>query len=173
MKYLLIVIPLLLAGCKPAAAQSTPPMEVFFSPKGGCTEAIVKEIGGATKSVYVQAYGFTNAAIAKAVVEARKRGLAVEVILDKSNTHANYSEADFFLHEGVATLIDAAHAIAHNKVMIIDGATVITGSFNFTKAAEERNAENLLIVHDAELAKKYLKNYEAHKRHSTEYKGKT
>ena len=47
--------------------------------------------------------------------------------------------------------IDAEHAIAHNKVMIIDGETVITGSFNFTKAAEENNAENLLIIHDKKL----------------------
>jgi phosphatidylserine/phosphatidylglycerophosphate/cardiolipin synthase-like enzyme len=50
-------------------------------------------------------------------------------------------------------------AIAHNKVMVIDSRTVITGSFNFTKAAEESNAENLLVIDDAELAKKYTQNW--------------
>jgi phosphatidylserine/phosphatidylglycerophosphate/cardiolipin synthase-like enzyme len=62
--------------------------------------------------------------------------------------------------------IDAQHATAHNKVMIIDGETVITGSFNFTKAAEENNAENLLIIHDKKLAERYTKNWQEHERHS-------
>ena len=65
--------------------------------------------------------------------------------------------------------IDSAHAIAHNKVMIIDGETVITGSFNFTKAAEDKNAENLLVIRDKPLAEKYTKNWLDHERHSEPY----
>lgn len=57
-------------------------------------------------------------------------------------------------------------AIAHNKVMIIDDRIVITGSFNFTKAAEEKNAENLLIIDSPALAAKYVANFEAHRKHS-------
>ena len=75
-------------------------------------------------------------------------------------------------HAGVLTFIDAAHAIAHNKVIIVDEETVLTGSFNFTKAAEERNAENLLVIHDKGLAAKYRENWEAHRRRSEEYAGK-
>jgi phosphatidylserine/phosphatidylglycerophosphate/cardiolipin synthase-like enzyme len=63
-------------------------------------------------------------------------------------------------------MIDANHAISHNKVMIIDGETVITGSFNFTKAAQEKNAENLLIVRDQALAAQYTQNWKAHWQHS-------
>ena len=70
------------------------------------------------------------------------------------------------------TKIDSAHAIAHNKVMIIDGETLITGSFNFTRAAEESNAENLLVIHDKPLAVKYLRNWQDHARHSEDYTGK-
>jgi phosphatidylserine/phosphatidylglycerophosphate/cardiolipin synthase-like enzyme len=73
---------------------------------------------------------------------------------------------------GVETLIDHRHAIAHSKVMIIDAETVITGSFNFTKAAEERNSENLLIIRDHGLAKKYIGNFLEHARHAREYKRK-
>jgi phosphatidylserine/phosphatidylglycerophosphate/cardiolipin synthase-like enzyme len=69
----------------------------------------------------------------------------------------------------VPTFIDAKHAIAHNKIMIIDKATVITGSFNFTKAAEEKNAENLLIITSKELAKIYLDNWQKHREHSESY----
>jgi phosphatidylserine/phosphatidylglycerophosphate/cardiolipin synthase-like enzyme len=67
---------------------------------------------------------------------------------------------------GIPVKIDAQHAIAHNKVMVIDGETVITGSFNFTKAAEESNAENLLIIHDKKLASLYIKNWQEHAQHS-------
>jgi phosphatidylserine/phosphatidylglycerophosphate/cardiolipin synthase-like enzyme len=68
--------------------------------------------------------------------------------------------------------IDAQQAIANNKVMIIDGETVITGSFNFTKAAEESNAENLLVIRDRKLAERYIKNWQEHERHSEAYVGR-
>ena len=98
---------------------------------------MVKELGKAKSTVLVQAYSFTSAPIAKALVDAHKRGVKVEVILDKSQKGEKYTSADFVLHAGIPTKIDAKHAIAHNKIMVIDGETVITGSFNFTKAAEE------------------------------------
>jgi phosphatidylserine/phosphatidylglycerophosphate/cardiolipin synthase-like enzyme len=69
-------------------------------------------------------------------------------------------------------MIDGNHAISHNKVMIIDGETVITGSFNFTKAAQEKNAENLLIIHDPALAAQYAQNWDAHRQHSQPYIGR-
>jgi len=73
---------------------------------------------------------------------------------------------------GIPTYIDFRHAIAHNKIIIIDRETVITGSFNFTKAAEINNAENLLILHSKELAKEYIDNWNEHKKHSEVYEGK-
>ncbi len=73
---------------------------------------------------------------------------------------------------GIPTFIDAEHQIAHNKIMIIDRETVITGSFNFTKAAEEKNAENLLILKNKELAKIYIDNWNKHRKHSEEYMGR-
>ncbi len=82
----------------------------------------------------------------------------MEIILDKSQRTDQYSSATFLFNVGIPVKIDAQHAIAHNKVMIIDGETVITGSFNFTKAAEEKNAENLLVIRDKKLAERYTKN---------------
>jgi len=144
---------------------------VFFSPKGGCTEAVVEELGKARETVLVQAYSFTSAPIAKALVEAHQRGVRVEVLLDKSQRTERYSSATFLIHAGISTFIDARHAIAHNKVMVIDGQTVLTGSFNFTKAAEERNAENLLVLRGRELASKYTANWRDHRQHSEPYTG--
>jgi phosphatidylserine/phosphatidylglycerophosphate/cardiolipin synthase-like enzyme len=116
--------------------------------------------------VLVQAYSFTSAPIAKALVAAHKRGVEVRVILDRSKEREDYSAAKFLEHEGVPVMIDSQHAIAHNKVMVVDGETVITGSFNFTRAAEERNAENLVVIHSDALAKQYGENWKIHAAHS-------
>ena len=153
-------------------AQALPPIDIHFSPQGGCTEAIVKELDAAKSSVLVQAYSFTSAPIAKALVDAHKRGVKVQVILDKSQKTEKYSSADFMQHAGIPTLIDAKHSIAHNKIMVIDGGVVITGSFNFTKSAEESNAENLLVIRDKGIAEKYTANWKAHAEHSEKYEGK-
>ncbi len=167
---------LLLALCAPfgrsaeAAAHSTK-WSVYFSPHGGCAEAVVEALGKAKSTVLVQAYSFTSAPIAKALVEAHRRGVKVEVVLDKSQRTEKYSSATFVYNSGIPCFIDTQHAIAHNKVMVIDGQTVITGSFNFTKAAEENNAENLLVIHDTELAAKYAQNWEVHREHSEPYTG--
>jgi len=121
----------------------------------------------------VQAYSFTSTSIAKALIEAHKRGVKITVILDKSNRKDNYSAADFIAHADIPCFIDAQHSIAHNKVMLIDGRTIITGSFNFTKAAETSNAENLLVIHDhPALFASYEANFKKHLGHSEAYAGR-
>lgn len=153
-------------------AKSSPSISVCFTPGGECTDLVVKELNEAKESVLVQAYSFTSAPIARALVDAKKRGVKVEVILDKSNKTAKYSAADFLRNMDITPLIDSQHAIAHNKIMIIDDKTVITGSFNFTKAAEEKNAENLLVISDKDLAEKYTENWKIHAHHSEPYQGR-
>ncbi len=178
MKRLALSVALILA-CLIAASGQAPisvpeaAVSVFFSPKGGCTEAVVKELDAARATILVEAYSFTSTPIAKALVDAHKRGIKVEVILDKSQRTEKYSSATFLVNMGIPTLIDAVHAIAHNKIMVIDDTTVITGSFNFTKAAEENNAENLLVIRSPELAAKYTANWKAHAAHSEPYEAKT
>src|SRR2546430_662886 len=137
-----------------SAAEPDAQVEAFFSPGVSCAVVIVREVAKAKQTIYVQAYSFTSQQIARALSDAEKRGVKVIAILDASNRTKNYSAADFLAHEGIETYIDSQHAIAHNKIIIIDGVTVLTGSFNFTKAAEENNAENLLVIHDAALAAK-------------------
>ena len=158
----------------PAPRATTTPsaVTVCFTPGGNCTDAIVQALSDAKRTILVQAYSFTSAPIAKALLDAHKRGVQVQVILDKSQRTEKYSSADFLANQGVPTMIDAEHAISHNKVMIIDGETVITGSFNFTKAAQEKNAENLLIIRDPALAAQYTQNWQAHAQHSQPYVGR-
>ena len=167
---------LLMTGCSNTEAadklQNDVSAKVYFSPNGGCTDAIVKELSRAKSEILVQAYSFTSREIAKALTDASKRGVHTEVILDKSNVSVKYSAGDFITHMGIPTYVDSRHAIAHNKIMIIDKEVVITGSFNFTKAAEEKNAENLLVLRSKEIAGAYVENWQKHKAHSERYAGR-
>ena len=173
----LFLLFVLMVGCQsggaaPAFGTSVPTWSVCFSPHGHCTELAVDTLASAKHTALVQAYSFTSAPIAQALIDAHKRGVGVQVILDKSQRTEHYSAADLLLHAGIPVSIDAAHAIAHNKVMMIDDETVITGSFNFTKAAEEHNAENLIVLHDRPLAAEYAANWQRHQAHSEPYHGK-
>lgn len=162
-----ILLAVTLIGAGPSAPP--PAIDVYFSPKGGCTEAIVKEIGQAKRELKLQAYSFTSSPIAQAIAQAQDRGVKVTVMLDDSQRTEKYTGATYLQNHQVPVLIDAKHAIAHNKIILIDGATVITGSFNFTKAAEESNAENLLVIRDPRLAEKYLANFAEHLKHAEAY----
>ena len=130
------------------------------------------ELNEAKSEILVQAYSFTSKPIAKAFIDAHRRGVHTEIILHKSNIRDKYSAADFTTHMGIPTYIDPVHGIAHNKIMIIDRGVVVTGSFNFTRAAEENNAENVLIIRSKELAREYFENWEKHRAHSESYRGR-
>ncbi len=87
------------------------------------------------------------------------RGLRVNVLLDKSNLTDKYSQISRLRKSGIDVSIDRVPGIAHNKIIIIDKKIVITGSFNFTNAADKRNAENVIIINNASIAKQYLQNW--------------
>jgi phosphatidylserine/phosphatidylglycerophosphate/cardiolipin synthase-like enzyme len=152
------LLPVLFAGVAEAACRK-PVEDVCFTPGGDCTGLIVGTIGAARREILVQAYGFTSAPIAKALTDAKKRGVEVKAILDKSNRTDKYGAGTFLVNAGIPTWIDDKVAIAHNKVMVIDGEKVITGSFNFTKSAQSRNAENVVTLCDAATAAQYRANW--------------
>ena len=160
-----------------ASSASTVPLNgasatVAFSPNGDGVRVIVDAIRGARKQILVQAYGFSQTDIIRALSDAHDRGVDVRVILDKSNETARYTGATYLLHHRIPTFIDDTVAIAHNKVMVIDGTTVVTGSFNFTKAAQTRNAENVLVISGAPtLAARYAQDWDWRLQYSHPYTG--
>lgn len=138
-----------------------PSYEVAFSPKQGATELVVKAISEAKRSIKLAAYSFTSKPVAEALVAAHKRGVDVKAVLDKSNKTGKYSSATFLSHMGIPTRINSEYAIMHNKYMVIDEVNVQLGSFNYSKAAEHKNAENVLYVRDnPTLAKSYSKDWQ-------------
>lgn len=150
-------------------SQLFPHWYVYFLPEGGCARAIVNAIRQAKRSILIQACSFTSYSIAQALIDAMKRGVKVEAIFDKKQIHERKTKIGLIAKEGVAVYLDGLHAIAHNKVIIIDSNTVITGSFNFTDTAEEQNAENLLIIGNTALASAYTNNWITHKTHWERY----
>ncbi len=150
---------------------ATASIDVCFSPDGKCEERIIREIEGAKTGVLIQAYGFTSRPIADALVAAEKRGISVRAILDASNAKERYSAAGVLRKGGVEVVLDGSHPVANNKVIIVDEAVVLTGSMNFTKAADDANAENLLVIQDAALAEKFTANWKKHFEHAEPMKG--
>lgn len=141
-------------------------VEVSFSPKGDSLDVVVRELMGARKEVLVQANSIPAEPVINALVEAKKRGVEVVVLLDRITEQQLQSSLRNFMDLGLAPLIDASHATAHNRIMIIDRKTIITGSHDFTTAAESENAENLLVIKGhPDLVHAYYKNFESHKTH--------
>lgn len=155
------------------AAPETPEIEVGFSPGGSAEELVLKAINSARSSIYVLAYSFTSKPIASALVNAHKRGVDVQVVVDKSQKTEKYTSATFLANMGIPVRVDSMHAIAHNKILIIDQKHVETGSFNFTTAAAKKNAENALVIwNNPQLAKIYLVNWQEHWQHSETYQAR-
>lgn len=154
----LLVLALLSVVPKPAAEEGG--IRVYFSPDGGAASAIIDELGSARRSIDIAAYSYTHAGIAKATIDAHKRGVAVRVVMDKTQSAGKYSSATPLHNAGIPVWIDDQAGSMHNKYMVIDGETVITGSINFTKAGDETNAENMLIITGREkLARAYAENF--------------
>lgn len=145
-------------------------VNICFTPPSGCGALIVQQVSLAKKSIYVQAFNFYSWPIARELIKAKQRGVDVRLILDKTNNENPKSQAGLVMKEGIEVVIDSIQGIAHNKVMIIDEAKVITGSFNFSDSADTRNAENVLLIDDPEVAKSYLKNWKSRYREAIEVK---
>ncbi len=144
-------------------------VQAGFSP-GDAESLVVQAIDQAHASIRVAAYSFTSRPIARALMQAHKRGVDVKAVMDKSQSTERYSSARFLANVGIPVRIDSRYAIMHNKFLVIDGSTVETGSFNYTYAAARRNAENVLIVRGShQLAAVYERQWDRLWNESTGY----
>jgi phosphatidylserine/phosphatidylglycerophosphate/cardiolipin synthase-like enzyme len=154
----------------PVPAASEAGISVFFSPNGGAGAAVVAVINSARSTLDVEAYLLSTKDIIAPIAKAQQRGVKVRVVMDANNAGDQYSGATYLSNAGVPVFLDSEHKEAHNKVMLIDGKTIVTGSFNFTRAADEQNAENLLVIDGKpRLFAAYKKNFESHLKHSKPY----
>jgi len=133
--------------------------KVFFSPNGGCQQAVIAELNKAHKSIDVAMYALTSREIARVLVEAKQRHVKVKISLDIAQVKDPYSKCKYLISKGINVKFHMGPGLLHDKYAVIDNQVVVTGSFNWTATAEKKNAENLLILKDTDLAWKYTKNF--------------
>lgn len=154
------------AAGRPGASARVPDgqlIEVAFSPNGGSEDLIVKAIQSARSSIGVAAYSFTSPVVARALLNARKRGVDVRVVVDENGNKSKASLAalNLLVNAGIPTRTLSRYAIHHDKYMVVDKSTVQTGSFNYSKAAAKSNSENVVVIwNNPELALSYLKHWQ-------------
>ena len=148
-------------------------VEVAFTPGDDIAGLIVKRIGQAKERVQMQAYLFTDRRIANALLAARKRGVEVEIVGDAAQQQAGgLPHLRALDRAGVRVFLNATFAASHNKIVIVDGASasaaVLTGSYNFTQAAQAKNAENVVVISgNRAVTDRFVDNFERHRSQST------
>ena len=138
-------------------AEST---QVLFSPNGGCQEAIVLELSKAEKTIDIAMYYLTSREIVQELVKAKEKGVAIRVFLDQSQENSQYAKSRYLAKRGIEIRFYVGAGLMHNKFAIIDNKVLITGSFNWTATAQEKNQENLLIIKDSSLIKDFSARFE-------------
>lgn len=134
----------------PTPGSPTPPPAnwVAFSPGGGIAAKLASLITAASKSIDVAMYTWTSPTLAQALIAARKRNVALRTILDAGEAKARDSQRTLLAKSANDVRLCSAYYLMHDKFAIIDGAILITGSYNWTQDAETHNAENLLCLYD-------------------------
>ncbi len=132
---------------------------VYFSPKGGCEDQIINWINLANSSIHILIYSFTLDSVSDALIEAYHRGVEVKVVFEKSQI-GQYSEYWKLHQAGIEVRNDTNSRLMHDKVMIVDGVIVLTGSFNWSWAAENSNNENLIVIRSTYIASLYEEEFE-------------
>lgn len=158
------VAALVLSGWLPASPLSAAPaVQVGFSPEGSAQQLVLSVIGEAQRDIRLMGYAFTSPEVARALIAAHRRGVAVWVVVDaKANQNgAGRAALNLLANAGIPVRTLSVYPAAHDKVMVIDGQTTQAGSFNFSRMAR-RNSENVVVLRDMpEVAKQYLAHWQS------------
>jgi phosphatidylserine/phosphatidylglycerophosphate/cardiolipin synthase-like enzyme len=148
---------LLIVTTMPALASDP---QVAFSPHGGATELVVKTIVGARRSIRMAAYVFTSEPIAAALIEAHHRGVEIRLVVDGKESARGSNAIGRVAQSGIEVRADWHYATMHDKFIVVDGRAVEEGSFNYTSAAEKRNAENVVVLQNRKVAEQYVQEWQ-------------
>jgi phosphatidylserine/phosphatidylglycerophosphate/cardiolipin synthase-like enzyme len=148
---------------KATAQQKLSTVTALFSPSGGIERQVVGLINSAVGSIEIAAYEFTNRYIEKALLEATKRGVKVDMVLDRLATLGRQAEVhDNLLTAGAEIrLISPQRGTMHDKYIIVDGKSIEWGSYNYVERAESTNFENATFASDSTLAQQYHSDFDS------------
>lgn len=143
---------------------ATPSIQTAFSPERGALQLVLSTIGSASQSIRMMGYSFTSPEVVRALVDAHRRGVEVKIVLDEKGNRnkASVAAMNLVAGAGIPLRTNDRYAIMHDKVIIVDGHTVETGSFNYTRAGARRNSENVLVIREMpEVASHYLAHWQS------------
>jgi phosphatidylserine/phosphatidylglycerophosphate/cardiolipin synthase-like enzyme len=136
-------------------------MEIYFSPDDGVASPILEILNSAEESIYFMAFSFTTDEFGEAIRTQAENGLTVAGVMEEQQVKSNIgTEYDLFKQAGLDVFIDGIEGQMHHKTMIIDERIVITGSYNFSRSAETRNDENLIVIYNEQIAEFYLQEFQ-------------
>ncbi|AVF38281.1 phospholipase D family protein [Rahnella sikkimica] len=145
-------------------ALAAPSIDVGFSPEGSALQLVMRTIENAQQSIRLMGYSFTSPEVARGLVEAKRRGVDVKVVVDEKGNKGKASVAamNLLVNAAIPVRTISKYKISHDKVIIVDGQTVETGSFNFTRSAAEANSENALVISGLPaLAQTYITHWQS------------
>ncbi|EAU5656430.1 phospholipase D family protein [Salmonella enterica] len=154
-----------LAMCAPVPFTYAVSIETGFSPECTALQLVLKTIETAQQEIRLMGYSFTSPEVVSALVSAKRRGVDVRVVLDwkaniGKNNNASRAAMNLLAGAGIPVRTVSAYKILHDKVIIADGRHTEVGSFNFSRAADRSNSENVLVVWDEPVvAQKYLSHW--------------
>ncbi|ELP2100976.1 phospholipase D family protein [Salmonella enterica subsp. enterica serovar Lexington] len=165
-----------LAMCSPVPITYAATIETGFSPEGTALQLVIKTIENSLQEIRLMGYSFTSPEVVSALVSAKRRGVDVKVVLDwKANTgknnNASKAAMNILVGAGIPVRTVSAYKILHDKVIVADGCNTQVGSFNFSRAADRSNSENVLVVwDDPVLARSYLNHWTSRWAQGTDWK---
>ena len=147
-------------------------IEVAFSPNEGSEQLVLKVIDSAKSEIKMLAYSFTSTPVVKALVQAKKKGVTVSLVVDHKGNQGAKSRAalSILVNVGCDVRTITAYQIHHDKVIIADKQTIELGSFNYSASAANKNSENVLVIwNNPKLAEKYIEHFERNQQQATAY----
>lgn len=158
------VVLLIVALLPSPLSVATPSVQVGFSPEGSAQQLVLSIIGEAQRDIRLMGYTFTSPEVVRALVAAHRRGVGVWVVVDAKVNKIGPGRAalNLLVNAGVNVRTVNSYKILHDKVIIVDGVTTETGSFNFSRSAHRANSENVVVLRDMpEVAKPYLAHWQS------------
>jgi len=145
----------------PRVTLSDTPIEVYFSPDDHVQSTLLSLLQNARSSIYFMAYSFTADPLGEAIRQRAAAGVKVSGVMETDQVKSNIgTEYDPFRASGLDVRLDGNPGLMHHKVMVIDGGILVVGSYNFTASAGTNNDENLLIIHNSEIAAQFLLEFQ-------------
>ncbi len=135
-------------------------VENYFCPEDHCAEHVKEELAKAQQSIDFMTFAFTHDGIAHVILLKHLDKIPIRGIMETKQI-SPYSAYEVLAHTLGTVVKDSNPHNMHHKVFIIDGETVVTGSFNPTQGGDEKNDENILIIHDAGIAGKFTDEFNA------------